>query len=167
MTYLNDAPIEYDFGGSRARLLVPGEQTANAYCMLEISSPAGRSTPMHEHEYEDEVIIMLDGELEVLVDDERHLVMTGSSLMLPRGSRHQLINKTGSTSRYMVVCSPAGFERFVGACSDALSSGMEPRVPEDAMKARMRTVAAQFGITLYPPAPNQQPSQAHTAAQRS
>lgn len=167
MTYLNDAPIEYDFGGSRARLLVSGEQTAHAYCMLEISSPAGRSTPMHEHDYEDEVIIMLDGELEVMVDDERHLVKTGSSLMLPRGSRHQLINRTGSTSRYMVVCSPAGFERFVGACSDVLRSGMAPRVPDDAMKARMRTAAAQFGITLYPPAASQQPSQAHAAVQRS
>lgn len=152
MTYHNDTPIEYDFGGSLARLLVPGEQTANAYCMLEISSPAGRSTPMHTHEHEDEAIMMLDGELEVLVDGERHLLKSGSSVMLPRGSRHQLINRTDSMSRYIVVCSPAGFERFVDACSDTLPGGMEPGVPDDAIKTRMRTAAALFGITLYPPA---------------
>jgi uncharacterized cupin superfamily protein len=152
MTFHIDAPLEYDFGGSRARLLASGAQTGNAYCMFDIYSPAGRATPMHQHQHEDETVTIIEGELEVIVDDRRIRLPEGSSVTLPRGSRHQLINPTANTCRYMVVCSPSGFERFVDACSDAQTPKVEPGVPDERVKARMRAAAESFGITIYPPA---------------
>jgi uncharacterized cupin superfamily protein len=148
---LNDKPVEYDFGGSRTRLLVSGEHTEGAYCMLEIFAPAGRATPMHRHEREDETLFMLDGELEVMVDGTPHRLLSGSTIVLPRGTQHQFINRTEQTAHYLLICTPAGFERFVDACTDAHTEPVTPQAPSDADKARMRAAAADFGITLIPP----------------
>ncbi|WP_250467831.1 cupin domain-containing protein [Caballeronia sp. GAFFF2] len=152
MFMLNDNPVEYDFGGSRARLLVSGNHTDDAYCMLEMFSPAGRATPMHRHENEEETLLMLEGELDAIVDGTRHRLLAGSTAVLPRGSRHQLINSGAQTARYLVICTPAGFDRFVDACADAQSGQVVPHDPTDADKARMREAASRFGITLYAPA---------------
>ncbi|WP_162600670.1 cupin domain-containing protein [Paraburkholderia sp. C35] len=151
MFVLNDKPVEYDFGGSRTRLLVSGDQTGNAYCMLELFSPAGRASPMHRHQHEDETLHMLDGELEVIVDGAPQCLRPGSMLVLPRGTEHQIINRTGQTAHYLVICTPAGFERFVDTCADAQTGPVEARIPTDADKVRMRDAATQFGITLLPP----------------
>ena len=151
MLFYNETPVEYNFGGSRARLLVPGEQTANAFCMLEIEAPAGRVTPMHQHANEDETVLMLEGELDVTVDGTPYRLERGASIVLPRGSRHQLINSSDAAARYLVICAPAGFDRFVDACADKVVNGEAPPLPDDAAKARMREAAARFEITLFAP----------------
>lgn len=151
MFVVNDNPVEYDFGGSHTRLLVSGEHTGNAYCVLEMSSPPGRATPTHAHSREDETLVMLEGELDAIVEGERQRLRAGSSITFARGTRHQLINAGERTARYMVICAPPGFDRFVDACADAQTGVAVTREPDDADKARMRAAAAQFGITLYPP----------------
>lgn len=151
MVTLNDTPIEYDFGGSRTRLLVSGERTGGAYCMFEIFAPAGRATPMHRHTSEDETLLMIDGELDVMVDGTHNRLRPGSTIVLPRGTEHQFINPTQQTVRYLLICTPAGFDGFVDACADANTTPVEPKPPTDADKVRMRAAAARFGITLIPP----------------
>jgi uncharacterized cupin superfamily protein len=151
MFVVNDNPVEYDFGGSHTRLLVSGEHTGNAYCVLEMSSPPGRATPMHEHAHEDETLVMLEGELDTVVNGERRRLRAGSSITFLRGTRHQLINAGDRTARYMVICAPAGFDRFVDACAVAHTGVVATREPDDEDKARMRAAAARFGITLHAP----------------
>jgi uncharacterized cupin superfamily protein len=84
--------IEYDFGRSLTRVLVSGAQTADAYCVLEMASPAGRATSMHHHDHEGETLIMLEGELQTIVDDIPQTLHAGASVTLRRGARHRLIN---------------------------------------------------------------------------
>ncbi|WP_345815155.1 cupin domain-containing protein [Paraburkholderia sp. PREW-6R] len=151
MRFQNITPIEYDFGGSRARLLVSGEQSAGSYCMIEIFSPAGRATPNHKHGREDETIHMLDGELDVDIEGTLHTLHAGDTLMLHRGTAHQLINRSGRTARYLVLCAPAGFDEFVASCAERLSAPFDPAPPSEAAKDRMRAAAPKFGITLLPP----------------
>ena len=146
------ADVEYNLGGSRTRILVSGAQTSNAYCVLEMQSPAGRATPAHRHENEDETLLMLEGELDVIVDGAQQRLVAGSTVVLSRGTRHQLINAGTQAARYLVICAPAGFDRFVQACADAQPAPIEPSAPTDADKARMREAATRFDITLYPPA---------------
>jgi quercetin dioxygenase-like cupin family protein len=148
---LNNQPVEYNFGGSRARLLVSGEDTDGAYCMLELYSPGGRTTPMHRHQHDDETLFMLDGELDVIIDGTTQRVRAGSTLMLPRGTGHQIVNRSAQTAHYLVICAPAGFDRFVKACAEGLPVSAEPDLPTDEDKARMRAAAIKFGITLIAP----------------
>jgi quercetin dioxygenase-like cupin family protein len=146
----NQAPVEYDFGGSRARVLVPGASTGNAWCLLEIFSPAGRATPLHRHEREDETLVVLEGALDVTVDGRHHRLLPGESIVLPRGTAHTFRNPTADTARYLVICTPAGFDGFVDACAIAKAAPFEPSIPTDADKARMRAAAERFGIALNP-----------------
>jgi uncharacterized cupin superfamily protein len=150
MSALYSDGIEYDFGGSRTRILVSGAQTADAYCVLEMVSPAGRATPTHHHDREDETLIMLEGELALVVEGTTRLLRRGASVTLTRGIRHQLLNSSDQPARYLVICAPAGFDRFVQACADPQPAPLEMREPTQVVKARMRDAAAQFGITLHP-----------------
>ncbi len=151
MRFQNIQPVEYDFGGSRARMLVSGKQSAGSYCMLEIFSPAGRATPNHKHQHEDETIHILDGELSVDIEGTLHTVCTGETLHLRRGTAHQLINRSDRTARYLLICAPAGFDEFVETCADPLSAPFVPAPPSAVVKERMREAAPRFGITLLSP----------------
>ena len=151
MRFQNIKSADYDFGGSHARMLVSGKHSGGAYCMLEISSPAGRATPNHKHEHEDETIHMLDGELTVDIEGVLYVLTAGETLLLQRGTAHQLFNRSDRSARYLVVCVPAGFDEFVEMCAEPLSESAELAAPSDAAKARMRSAAPRFGITLLPP----------------
>jgi hypothetical protein len=59
---------------------------------------------------------------------------------------------TPACTRYLVICTPAGFDDFVDACATARTAPLEPSIPTDADKARMRAAAERFGITLIKPA---------------
>ncbi|CAM2156522.1 Cupin domain-containing protein [Pararobbsia alpina] len=145
-------PTEYDFGGSRTRMLISGAQSGGAYCMLEIFSPAGRATPRHRHQNEDETIHMIDGVLGVEIEGTLHTLVAGDTVLLKRGTAHQLINRGDSTAHYLVVCTPGGFDGFVEAVSDTMTQPIEPEPPTQAAKQRMIEAAPRFGLTLLPPA---------------
>ena len=151
MRFQNIPAVDYDFGGSHARMLVSGKQSAGSYCMLEITSPAGRATPNHKHEHEEETIHVLDGELSVNIEGRVHTLGTGETLLLQRGTAHQLINQSNRSARYLVICAPAGFDDFVETCAEPLFAPFELPAPSAAAKERMRAAAQKFGITLLPP----------------
>jgi uncharacterized cupin superfamily protein len=151
MSAIHSDSVEYDFGGSRTRILVSGTQTSDAYCVLEMTSPAGRATPTHHHDREDETIVMLDGELELVIEGAPQTLQAGASMTLTRGTRHQLLNNATQPARYLVICAPAGFDRFVQACAKPQAASGETHEPTPADKAKMREAAARFGITLHPP----------------
>ncbi|MFT4434345.1 hypothetical protein [Caballeronia sp. 15715] len=53
-------------------------------------------------------------------------------------------------SRYLIVCTPAGFDDFVAACADAQAGPVTPAPPLPEDIGRMREAAPRFGITLLP-----------------
>jgi quercetin dioxygenase-like cupin family protein len=151
MRFQNIQPVDYDFGGSHARTLVSGKHSAGSYCMMEIYSSAGRATPNHKHQHEDETIHILDGELSVDIEGTLQTLRAGETLYLQRGTAHQLINHSDQTVRYLVICAPAGFDEFVETCADPLSAPFASAPPSVDAKERMRAAAPKFGITLLPP----------------
>ncbi len=147
----NSHPAEYNFGGSRARMLVSGKHSGGSYCMIEMFSPAGRATPAHRHADEIETIHMLEGEMNVNIEGVVHTVHAGETLTFERGTTHQLLNQSDQTARYLIVCVPAGFDEFVEQCSEPLSALAEPSPPDQAAKDKMRAAAPRFNLTLVPP----------------
>jgi quercetin dioxygenase-like cupin family protein len=147
----NTLPVEYDFGGSRARILISGAQSAGSYCMIEIFSPAGRATPMHRHQHEDETIHVIDGELDVDIEGTRLTLFAGETVLLQRGTAHQLINRSERTAHYLAICAPAGFDKFVETVSEVMTPPFESEPPTSAAKQRMIDAAPHFGLTLLPP----------------
>ena len=79
---------------------------------------------LHTHDF-DEAFYVLEGELTFQVEDEILTAGPGELAFAPRGVRHTLANRSDAPARYVLVCTPAGFERH-WARMTAEAAGSEP-----------------------------------------
>ena len=75
--------------------------------------PPGNSSSSHVHEGEAETWIIVSGQGEVVVDEERMPVGPESVVYLPRNSWHQIVNTGSEPLRMFWVYTPPGGERAV------------------------------------------------------
>ena len=150
MTIAIHQALEYNFAGSRARVLLSGKDSGGAVSVMEMFAPPGKSTPMHAHAHEEETLIVLDGVVDVTVDGVTVSARAGENVLLPRVLPHRIANNGAQAARYLLVCAPAGFEAFIDSVADAQSTPVTPTPPGPEQIARMRAHAGDFGITLLP-----------------
>jgi quercetin dioxygenase-like cupin family protein len=82
--------------------------------------------PLHRHDF-DETFYVLAGELTFELAGERIVATAGEVVFAPRNVDHTLANPSDDEARYLLVCTPAGFERYF-ARMEAEQEGVE--VPE-------------------------------------
>jgi mannose-6-phosphate isomerase-like protein (cupin superfamily) len=75
--------------------------------------PPGESSSFHSHEAECETWIVVSGEGEVQVGEEREPVGPESVIFLPRNVKHQIINTGKETLRMFWIYTPPGGEKAV------------------------------------------------------
>ena len=106
-------------------VLVRSEQSGGHVSMIEIVIPAHNAgPPLHTHDF-DEAFYILEGELIFQVEDELTTKRAGELAFVPRNVAHALANHSDADARYLLVCTPAGFERHWGRIA-AASQGVEP-----------------------------------------
>ena len=109
----------------RGDVLLHGQQTGGALSLVEITVPAGSAgPPLHRHDF-DEAFYLLQGELVLRVGDVVTTRTAGELAFAPRGVPHALANPGDAAARYLLVCTPAGFERHFARLA-AQASGAEP-----------------------------------------
>lgn len=109
----------------RPRVVLRGDQTGEALSVTEMwLAPRADGPPLHHHDF-DEAFCLLEGELTFSVAGEMSTVGPGEVAFAPRGVVHGLANRTDAPARYLLVCTPAGFERVL-ARRAATESGDEP-----------------------------------------
>lgn len=135
------ATQDLEFLGSRARVLADGDQTSGRFGLLDmIEVPAGHMPPLHAHHAEDEGFYLLEGEVTLYLPGRSIECRPGDWVLAPRGVPHAY--RVGARpARWLVLSSPAGFERFVAAVA-ALDD-----VTPDALGA----VAAEHQIEILGP----------------
>ena len=114
--------------GSTLSLKVTSEQSHGLVTVLEGVVHSG-GPPLHVHDAEDEVVIVLDGELDYQVGDERGVLNAGGLLWFPRQVPHAVANLAGTPCRFLTVVTPGGIEDFFRAQRDyiaALPAGTPP-----------------------------------------
>jgi quercetin dioxygenase-like cupin family protein len=81
--------------------------------VIETVVPAGFGGPaLHVHPAFDEGFYVLEGELTFKVRDELITVRAGSFAFAPRGMPHTFANLSDKPARQLILCAPAGFERY-------------------------------------------------------
>ena len=106
-------------------VLLRSEQSDGHVSMIQIVLPAHNAgPPLHTHDF-DEAFYMLEGELIFQVEDELFTKRAGEIAFAPRNVAHALANHSDADARYLLVCTPAGFERHWGRTA-AASQGGEP-----------------------------------------
>jgi quercetin dioxygenase-like cupin family protein len=108
----------------RTNVLLRSEETAGQMSVTEIVVPPGSGPPLHTHDF-DEAFYMLEGELIFQVEDALVTKGTGELSFAPRTVAHALANHSDAPARYVLVCTPAGFERHWARVA-AEAAGVEP-----------------------------------------
>ena len=67
--------------------------------------PGGQSALRHWHTHEDELVVVLEGELVLVTDAGEQVVGPGMVVGFPAGSQdaHHLVNRSGAPARYLEV----------------------------------------------------------------
>ena len=146
---MNDGK-EFVLAGIVMKRLLSGEQTSGQFCLFENKSGGNTRTPIHVHAKDDETLYIIEGELTAVLDGQARRLTAGESIFLPRGIPHQLVNVSGTPAKYILVGTPALFERFLEAAGRELHPDdvVGPPTPNDI--ERLRQAAPKFGITLLP-----------------
>lgn len=137
-THPNVLRPEFDFLGSRAQILVDGAETDGRFSLLDmVEVPPGHMPPLHVHRDHEEGFRILEGEVTLFLPGEELHLGPGDFVLAPRGVPHSY--RVGDRpARWLVVTSPAGFERFV-----ADVAALEAPAPD-----RLAALAAQYGVDI-------------------
>ena len=109
----------------RSTVLLRSEDSGGHLSVVENVVPArSAGPPLHSHGF-DETFYVLEGELVVRVGDALLARTAGQLAFAPRGVAHALANRRDAPVRYLLVCTPAGFERHF-ARTAAQANGIEP-----------------------------------------
>jgi len=116
-------------GSFATRVLVASEESGDAVALVENTVPAGwAGTPLHHHAF-DEAFYVIDGELTFQLGDEVVTSGPGELAFAAGGVHHAVANPGASAARYLLVCTPGGFERyFAKLAADAAGVEAPPEV---------------------------------------
>ena len=92
-------------------VLLRSEETDGHVSVTEIVVPPhSAGPPLHTHDF-DEAFCVLEGELIFKVEDALVTKGAGELSFAARNVAHTLANHSDAPARYLLVCTPAGFER--------------------------------------------------------
>src|SRR5690348_2695653 len=142
-----DAPFR--FLGVPTVMRSTSETTNGAFALIEhLGAPVGFASPYHTHHREDESFYILDGEVAFVCGGKWLKAGPGAFVYGPRQVPHGFKVIGHSPARMLILCAPAGFERFV---LEQTTSITEPPSPPDMGKVMM--LAAKYGIDIHGPLP--------------
>lgn len=139
---------EFVLAGVVMKGLLSGGQTAGQFCLFENESDGNTTTPIHVHAGDDETVYIIEGEMTAVIDGQPRRLTAGESMFLPRGTPHQLLNTSGNPSRYILIGTPALFDRFIEEAGHELQPGEVAAPPTPEEIERLREASPRFGITL-------------------
>jgi quercetin dioxygenase-like cupin family protein len=121
MTTLPESAKSFWFLGGQTRVLVPGKATGGALSVMEFTDSAGHAPPLHTHQDEEEVWIVLDGKVRFFVGDQRFDLEPGQVAYGPRGVPHSYLVRSDK-ARLAAVFAPGHVEGWFTANGSPVSS---------------------------------------------
>jgi quercetin dioxygenase-like cupin family protein len=132
--------------GHDIRATLTTAQTGGEYYTFECVTPSGVGIPPHVHSQEDEIIQVVEGEFEIMLDGRTHRAKAGTLLHFPRRVPHAFANVGATVGKTLWTVIPgAGFEAFFGELA-AL-----PKGPPDL--AQVAAIFGKYGMEVLPPQP--------------
>lgn len=118
--------------------------TGGALSIVEHPFAVGALVPPHVHTTEDEISIVLEGEIGFRSTDQEVVLGPGGYIVKPRGEVHAMWNAGPSPARMIEIITPPGFERFFGDLTKLTAAG---RPDPDEVAA----LAGSYGLPFAQP----------------
>jgi quercetin dioxygenase-like cupin family protein len=131
--------------------LATGDETGDAFCLVDEEAPRGTSVPLHRHPDDMESFYVLEGELTLFVGDGPGVrAPSGSFAHVPGGTVHGF-RVESDRARYLILTTPRHGE-FYRAITRA--SGPDGEPPKDSEGSTTKGVAKEYGIEFVGPLPD-------------
>ena len=142
------------FNGGLGVLKATGDQTEGRFAVMELLAPKGFAAPLHIHRREDELFVVLSGEVRVQHGDEVIEAVTGSLVHGPRGVPHSF-HVDSAEARILLFFGPAGVEGFFrDGGKPARSMGLPPADEQFLDKQALMEIASRYNQEFVgPPLP--------------
>ncbi len=99
------------------------DQTNGAFYVCEAVFGPESGSPLHIHHYEDEVIYVLEGAIDIRLDNDKLHAPAGGMVHLPKKIPHALQNPLKTPLRIIVHAIPGGLEHYFDDVDAALQNG--------------------------------------------
>jgi len=120
-----------DLGGDELRVLVGAEQSRGTLSVFA-GVMHGGGPPLHVPEDEDEVVIVLHGELACQLGNRRGALGSGGLLWMPRSVPHTIASTSSEPCRFVTLATPGGLEELFKVQSEYFAS-LAPGAAPDPM----------------------------------
>jgi quercetin dioxygenase-like cupin family protein len=122
---------------------VPGVATEGRLAIVEHTlAPHHLAAPMHRHSREDELSIVLSGQLGVKLGDDVIVSSPGSYVLKPRGQWHAYWNAGDADLRFIELLVPAGVEGYFERLSRLFATIDAPSADD------VKTLADEYGLQV-------------------
>ena len=129
----------YSMGTEHITVKLGSTDTNGQFAFAEVHIPEpGFGPPYHVHTQEDEMFVVLEGELILIVDGMRHVVSEGGIAYGPRNVPHRFESGPNGV-RFNIMVTGSNFERFHARYTQAFERGDMASIP---------AIAADHGISF-------------------
>src|SRR4051794_3914649 len=101
------------------------EESGGQVAVIETNPAPGVGPPLHVHDF-DEAFYVIEGELTFHLRNELPTASPGDLVFAPRGVPHTFANLSEAPARQLIVCTPAGFERYFARMAAENAGGDPP-----------------------------------------
>ena len=130
--------------GVGVQFKIDGADTGGALSVVEHPFDVGALVRPHIHTREDEISIVLEGEIGFRSEDQEVVLRPGGYIIKPRNQVHAMWNAGSAPARMIEIISPAGFEGFFRGFADLNDAGLiDP--------AHVAALAADHGLPYAEP----------------
>jgi quercetin dioxygenase-like cupin family protein len=123
---------------------IEGADTGAALSIVEHPFAVGALVRPHIHTREDEISIVLEGQIGFRSEDQEVVLGRGGYIVKPRNQVHAMWNAGSTPARMIEIISPAGFEGFFRGFADLNDAG-----PID--PAAVAELAKEYGLPYAEP----------------
>ena len=138
-------------GETSTRFLASGDQTGEAFALVDERAHRGESVPLHRHEEDMESFYVLEGEIAFYLGEEPAFRGgAGAFVHVPGGEVHGFRIES-ETARYLILTTPRHGRFYREITTASLADGGQPDEPIDG--AQISAAAREYGIDFVAPLP--------------
>ena len=149
----------YLFGTQLAAIIASAQSTGNLFELVLLSGGRGDRFPAHQHSRSHEAIYVLDGLVEVRLNDQTHLLATGDYAHIPAGTIHAYAMQSHHT-RLLSFSMNDGVAGLYARLGEATLLFVHPPQGNGIdLSERLQQVVDDLDISLVDDTPDSQPAQ--------
>lgn len=149
-----DTHPKYVFFGVQMKILMTPAQTRGKFGVVEGIMPPGGDGGLHIHHREDESMLILEGSLEVTIDQHTRMLGAGDSYFAPRGIPHRIRNTGSAAMRSLMISTPGEFTSFIAEVGTQVHDGADlapPAPPTAEDMRRLGEILKAYAIEMISP----------------